>query len=94
MRFVKFIAVGSLLLGLMGTAYAEGGFERAKSFTEDFRAEQARLWGDQSEKRMGKMHSNRKSPKNARKSPTTNRNGAGLLMTILTNKKPGSCLAF
>ncbi|AIL63570.1 hypothetical protein [Pseudomonas alkylphenolica] len=62
MRFVKFIAVGSLLLGLMGTAYAEGGFERAKSFTEDFRAEQARLWGDQSKKKNGQDAQQQKEP--------------------------------
>lgn len=37
MKFVKSIAIGSLLLGLMGTAYAEGGFERAKQFNENFR---------------------------------------------------------
>jgi hypothetical protein len=32
----------------MGTAYAEGGFERAKQFNENFRTEQARLWSDDS----------------------------------------------
>ena len=48
MKFVKSIAIGSLLLGLMGTAYAEGGFERAKQFNENFRTEQARLWSDDS----------------------------------------------
>ncbi|CAB5579769.1 MULTISPECIES: hypothetical protein [Pseudomonas] len=48
MKFVKSIAIGSLLLGLMGTAYAEGGFERTKQFNENFRTEQARLWSDDS----------------------------------------------
>ncbi|MCI1021467.1 hypothetical protein HWD96_04415 [Pseudomonas putida] len=48
MKFVKSIAIGSLLLGLMGTAYAEGGYERAKQFQENFRNEQARLWSDNS----------------------------------------------
>lgn len=48
MKSVKVIAICSLLLGLMGTAYAEGGYERAKQFNENFRAEQARLWGDDS----------------------------------------------
>ncbi|MDT3713696.1 hypothetical protein QVM48_08650 [Pseudomonas soli] len=48
MKFVKSIAFGSLLLGLMGTAYAEGGFERAKQFHENFRNEQARIWSDDS----------------------------------------------
>ena len=46
MKFVKSIAIGSLLLGLMGTAYAEDGYERAKQFQENFRNEQARLWSD------------------------------------------------
>lgn len=32
----------------MGTAYAEGGFERTKQFNENFRTEQARLWSDDS----------------------------------------------
>ncbi len=48
MKFVKSIAIGSLLLGLMGTAYAEGGYERAKQFQENFRNEQARIWNDDS----------------------------------------------
>ncbi|MDU9402598.1 hypothetical protein RTH46_08850 [Pseudomonas sp. zfem004] len=48
MKLFKSIAIGSLLLGLMGTAYAEGGYERAKQFQENFRNEQARLWSDDS----------------------------------------------
>ncbi len=48
MKFVKSIAIGSLLLGLTGVAYAEGGYERAKQFNENFRTEQARLWSDDS----------------------------------------------
>lgn len=48
MKFVKSFAIGSLLFGLMGTAYAEGGYERAKQFQENFRNEQARLWSDDS----------------------------------------------
>lgn len=51
MKFVKSIAIGSLLLGLVGTAYAEGGYERAKQFQENFRNEQARLWSDDSSTR-------------------------------------------
>ncbi|MNG74397.1 hypothetical protein D3C81_676700 [compost metagenome] len=47
MNRVKSIAIGSLLLGLMGSAYAESGYERAQQFTQNFRAEQARLWNDQ-----------------------------------------------
>ncbi|MCO7631679.1 hypothetical protein NJF54_07500 [Pseudomonas guariconensis] len=46
MKLVKTLAVGSMLLGLMGTAYAEDGFERARQFKQNFLAEQARLWGD------------------------------------------------
>ena len=46
MKFVKSIAIGSLLLGLVSTAYAEGGYERAKQFNEKFRAEQALRWND------------------------------------------------
>ncbi|AVD93038.1 hypothetical protein D3C76_755960 [compost metagenome] len=48
MKFAKSIAIGSLLLGLVSTAYAEGGYERAKQFQENFRNEQARLWSDDS----------------------------------------------
>ena len=55
MKFVNSIAVVSLLLGLMGTAYAEGGFEQAKQFNEHFRAEQARLWNDDASDR-NKQH--------------------------------------
>ncbi|WP_449434685.1 hypothetical protein [Pseudomonas putida] len=48
MKPLKIIASCSLLLGLMGTAYAEGGYEQAKQFNENFRTEQARLWNDDS----------------------------------------------
>ena len=48
MKFVKSIALGSLLFGLMTTAHAEDGFDRAKKFNENFRAEQARIWSDDS----------------------------------------------
>ena len=63
MKFVKSIAIGSLLLGLMGTAYAEGGFERTKQFNENFRTEQARLW----------LKSKRKKARMVRNKPTINR---------------------
>lgn len=46
MKSLKAIAIGSMLLGLATTAFAEGGYERAKQFHENFRAEQTRLWND------------------------------------------------
>lgn len=48
MKIFKSIAVGSLLLGLMSTAYAEDGYDRAKQFNQNIRAEQTRLWGNDS----------------------------------------------
>ncbi|AZP73490.1 hypothetical protein ACLIMJ_27245 [Pseudomonas veronii] len=48
MKFVKYFSIGSLLIGLTGFAFAEDGFERTKQFKENFRAEQARLWGPDS----------------------------------------------
>lgn len=44
MKLLKCMALASLLTGLSGTAFAEGGHERVKQFNQDFRAEQARLW--------------------------------------------------
>nr|WP_314877567.1 hypothetical protein [uncultured Pseudomonas sp.] len=44
MKLLKCVAVASLLIGMSGTAYAEGGHERVKQFNQDFRTEQARLW--------------------------------------------------
>ncbi|BBH45641.1 hypothetical protein [Pseudomonas sp. KU43P] len=48
MKHLKSFALGSVLFALMGSAYAEGGHERAVQFNENFRAEQARLWSDDS----------------------------------------------
>lgn len=48
MKLVKHIAVATLLFGVLSTAHAEEGYERAKNFQENFRAEQARLWSDHS----------------------------------------------
>lgn len=48
MKLAKHIAISTLLFGILGTAHAEGGHERAKIFQENFRAEQARLWSDDS----------------------------------------------
>lgn len=48
MKLIKSIAIGSLLLGFIGTAYAEGGAERARQFNQNFRADQANLWNDDS----------------------------------------------
>lgn len=50
MKRVTSIAIGSLLLGLAGSAYAEGGYERAEAFNQSFREEQARLWNDDTSK--------------------------------------------
>ncbi|WP_323615029.1 hypothetical protein [Pseudomonas putida] len=52
MKLAKSISVGTLLLGLVGTVFAEGGHERVINFNENFRAEQARLWnGDSSDQK-------------------------------------------
>ncbi|AXM94429.1 hypothetical protein ACU5P1_10180 [Pseudomonas plecoglossicida] len=48
MNYLKSFAIGSVLFALMGSAFAEGGHERAVQFNENFRAEQARLWSDDS----------------------------------------------
>lgn len=48
MKLVKSIAIGSLLLGFMSSVYAEGGSERVEQFKQEFLAEQARLWNDES----------------------------------------------
>lgn len=44
MKLLKCMAMASLLIGMTGTAYAEGGHERVKQFNQEFRTEQARLW--------------------------------------------------
>ena len=48
MKLLKCMAMTSLLIGMAGTAYAEGGHERVKQFNQDFRTEQARLWHSKS----------------------------------------------
>lgn len=48
MKLLKCMAMASLLTGMAGTAYAEGGHERVKQFNQDFRTEQARLWHSKS----------------------------------------------
>ena len=48
MKLLKCMAMASLLIGMTGTVYAEGGHERAKQFNKDFRTEQARLWDSKS----------------------------------------------
>lgn len=48
MKLLKCMAMASLLIGMSGAAYAEGGHERVKQFNQDFRTEQARLWDSKS----------------------------------------------
>ena len=46
MKLIKTIAIGSVLLGLAGAVHAEDGSQRAEQFKQNFLAEQARLWGN------------------------------------------------
>ncbi|MNP65539.1 hypothetical protein [Pseudomonas putida] len=46
MKLIKTIAIGSVLLGLVGAVHAEDGSQRAEQFKQNFLAEQARLWGN------------------------------------------------
>ncbi|MNG79362.1 hypothetical protein D3C79_379710 [compost metagenome] len=48
MKLIKSIALGSLLLGVIGSAYAEDGSTRPQAFKENFLAEQSRLWSGDS----------------------------------------------
>lgn len=45
----KFMMMAGLLM-VCGAAQAEGGAERAREFQQAFKAEQQRLWGDDSKR--------------------------------------------
>ena len=75
MKFIKLLSIGIVLTGFMSSAFAEDGFERTKNFKDNFRAEQARLWGpDVSEKSKQKIaQEKQKEPKGLSSKSTTKR---------------------